>query len=308
TPLPPSTSGGSFSERTSRTRTALPFNPHAYHPPALPLPPLSPTLKSIALPAITPVRSRDEYPHSGAFSTSGSEISLVGGVTSSQSSEIGKSAGRLSGITAVDEEGGSDDSKREVEEGDIVLETDAQQAKVDRKASQAVMLPHEHGLMLVTQIADLEISNASLMAINQALEATKAKQSAELRKLRRLLRTSTAGATLRLAQTPSTSSGAILSPSLDHADEIDLEFEDDLGDPETEARWEKVEELMGTMRRRGEEAVIKGNEETKVGAQRVLGWAEMEENNLESEAPSGIATPDETDGGAQGGEPNVVML
>jgi len=48
-----------------------------------------------------------------------------------------------------------------------------------------------------------------------------------------------------------------------------------LADPELEVRWEKITDLVGVMRRRGEEAVLRGREEVRVGT-RVLGWTEMQ--------------------------------
>jgi hypothetical protein len=130
--------------------------------------------------------------------------------------------------------------------------------------------------VLIRKIADLEISNASLMAINRTLEATKEKQRLELLKLRRALRTSLAGgSTLSSTLMPTSNSQPLLSPTGSLGFNLDFEEEEVL-DPETESRWEKMSELVKVMRKRGEDAVVRGREEVKVGGQRVLGWMEVE--------------------------------
>ena len=55
----------------------------------------------------------------------------------------------------------------------------------------------------------------------------------------------------------------------------DEDYFEDLADPYLDARWERITEIVGTMRTRGEEAVVRLREEVKP-SQRVLGWEEME--------------------------------
>lgn len=63
------------------------------------------------------------------------------------------------------------------------------EAKSNRKVS-AYMLPIHTATLIRVQIADLEITNRSLLAINITLEATKHRQAKEIRDLRRRLRES----------------------------------------------------------------------------------------------------------------------
>ena len=105
--------------------------------------------------------------------------------------------------------------------------------------------------------------------------ATKSKQRGEIIRLRRALREATEGTDTALSQTRSLASPVfLLSPSGD--DEEQGYFDDELEDPELEQRWEKIQDLVGVMQRRGETAVKKGQEEPKVAAQRVLDWTEVE--------------------------------
>lgn len=106
--------------------------------------------------------------------------------------------------------------------------------------------------------------------------ATKAKQRSEISKLRRALRDSFSGMPLpstTFASLPLNSPLTPFSPSLD-VDESEY-FDDEIVDSELEVKWERISDLVGVMRRRGEEAVVKGREEIKLG-QRVLGWSEVQ--------------------------------
>lgn len=55
-------------------------------------------------------------------------------------------------------------------------------------------------------------------------------------------------------------------------------FDDEILDPQLEARWEKITNAVAAMKRRGEEAVQRGMEEVKLGGGRgrVLDWMEVE--------------------------------
>lgn len=57
-----------------------------------------------------------------------------------------------------------------------------------------------------------------------------------------------------------------------------LLHEAEMADPQLDARWCKMEDLVLGMKNAAEEAVRKGEEEgSREGRGRVLGWAEMEE-------------------------------
>ncbi|ORY35070.1 hypothetical protein BCR39DRAFT_516567 [Naematelia encephala] len=218
---------------THRSRI-LPAHPLYSKPPGLPPPtPGSPEIKTISLPELTP-RTSGEYEYR----------------YESEVSDLGKhddDRDRLSGVTAVEvdlgKEGGVDEV---IDDGN----GDVEEAKVNRK------------------IADLEISNASLLAINHSLEATKSKQRAEILRLRRALRDSLSGISQPFIPltSPPIMSPSLMSPTPDD----DTLFEEEFVDSELEVRWERVSELVGGMVRRGELAVEKGKEEVRLGT-RVLG-------------------------------------
>ncbi|WVO23353.1 uncharacterized protein IAS62_004703 [Cryptococcus decagattii] len=182
----------------------------------------------------------------------------------------------------VEVEAGTEEKGKEEQEVDDMLGTDAVEAKINRK------------------IADLEISNASLLAINQALETTKSKQRAEIGKLRRRLRETLGFPHLNAGGASSGSassfgrgigagfggshsnSGLDLGAStLEDEPEREHDFllhEAEMADPQLDARWCKMEDLVLGMKNAAEEAVRKGEEEgSREGRGRVLGWAEMEE-------------------------------
>lgn len=181
---------------------------------------------------------------------------------------------RLSGSTLAV---GPDEMPKDEVVDDVDLFSDEEKAKVDRK------------------IADLEISNASLLAINRTLEATKAKQRSEIVKLRRMLReTNTLGPTTslvrasasaaasshhtRAATIPQSPLARVTSDDDAGADDgpSGVWGDDEMDDPELEARWERLTDLVGAMRRQGERAVERTKEDAKPGVQRVLGWLEVE--------------------------------
>ncbi|KAL1409383.1 hypothetical protein Q8F55_003366 [Vanrija albida] len=181
---------------------------------------------------------------------------------------------RLSGSTIVDAEA---DGDGDIEDHDDELKlkavvsadgfSDAEKAKVERK------------------IADLEISNSSLLAINRSLEGTKAKQRSEITKLRRMLRETRIAPPL--AATPLASPPQAHHRSSDDEGATsgggeDDEFEEAMDDPALERRWDRLVSLVSAMRKRGEECVAMGKEETRPGVQRVLGWLEVEAMDREN--------------------------
>lgn len=107
---------------------------------------------------------------------------------------------------------------------------------------------------------DLEITNTSLLAINASLEKAKAKQSAELRELRRRMRDRTSFAPL------SSSPASLLSPSSaigggdfiwnenDEEEEKEMSWEEILKEDE---KFADMVRLLDSMTRRGREALEK---------------------------------------------------
>ncbi|WVF66440.1 hypothetical protein IAT40_001180 [Kwoniella sp. CBS 6097] len=288
-PMPPSTPLPETSHRPAprssglgaHARTKLPYNPHMAHPPPLPVPPLSPELKTVALPALTPARSSEDWSRAGSsMGQTSSSIRKLSGTGSGVGSDLSieKERDRLSGATAVEVQVADEPNMEKEGEGevDVVLGADMEEARVNRK------------------VADLEISNASLLAINKMLEATKAKQRTEIIKLRRMLRESLAGNSIPSlshlsAQNTNSILGSplnLLSPSAESfldgeggAGSEEAYFDEEMIDPQLEARWDKIADLVTNMKRRGEAAVEYGKEEIRAGPGRVLGWMEVEENN-----------------------------
>lgn len=78
----------------------------------------------------------------------------------------------------------------------------------------------------------------------------------------------------------------LISPNPDEEDEYD---EEDMRDPELDARWDRVAEMVEAMKKKAVIAVEKGKEEIKV-AGRVLDWTEVE--GLNSSVGSMAGTPE----------------
>ncbi|WVQ79546.1 hypothetical protein IAT38_001645 [Cryptococcus sp. DSM 104549] len=301
------------------SRPRLPFNYTATAPPTLPIAPGSPEMRVVALPPVSPGRSSTEMSRSGSsarrFSDHGSGVgSDSGEVLLDLRAGGGDRNGHHRGMGIVEaletvelhgapvgehpdaadgvqrrEVDAEDTSQRDDAEVDDMLGADAHEAKINRK------------------IADLEISNASLLAINKMLEATKSKQRAEIFKLRRRLRetlspgsnpfpsaqhmpTSPLGMTSPTSPTISALSGSGADPELVMLDNY---HDEEMADPQLDARWDKVVELLQGMKQRADGAVRKGNEVGKGGGGRVLGWLEMEEREgAEREDADGEGTPD----------------
>ncbi|AAW43433.1 hypothetical protein CNE00380 [Cryptococcus deneoformans JEC21] len=198
---------------------------------------------------------------------------------SSKGGEEGEAKRKCVGENGVEAEAeagaGTEIGGEQEQEVDDMLVTDAVEAKINRK------------------VADLEISNASLLAINKSLEATKSKQRAEIGKLRRRLRETLAFPHLGSEAPGGSSSGldfglglgvgaSSLEEEADPESEHDLSLfllhEAEMADPQLDARWSKMEDLVVGMKKAAEEALRRGEEEgSREGRGRVLGWAEMEE-------------------------------
>jgi hypothetical protein len=189
-------------------------------------------------------------------------------------------------------------------------------------------------MLINAQIADLEISNGSLMAINRSLEgmwnqllpspvilsldhtlpvfllgvgqknahscsAAKAKQRGEIIKLRRALRESTdghthAGPSFRPLLSPSFTS---TSPTPNDVDEVDTasDLEVEMDDPELEDRWDKLQELVLAMQKQADKAVVTSVEEYKVGT-KVLDWVEVDDSVEMGDVSTDLALADTRDG------------
>nr|KIR85660.1 hypothetical protein I308_03767 [Cryptococcus tetragattii IND107] len=256
--------------------------------------PGSPEMKTVELPALTPrVPGTPVLAGQGNGEWKDDEKNGYGNREKSTEQEevTNKTGGEGEGIkrgrveNEVEIEAGTEEKGKEEQEVDDMLGTDAVEAKINRK------------------IADLEISNASLLAINQALEATKSKQRAEIGKLRRRLRETLAfphlsagGASGGSASSfgrgfgagfggSHSNSGLDLGtstledePEPEHDFDLFLLHEAEMADPQLDARWCKMEDLVLGMKKAAEEAVRKGEEDgSREGRGRVLGWAEMEE-------------------------------
>lgn len=231
--------------------------------------PGSPNMKTVALPTLTPTMSPNEshrelHPsfrleenlhqmsllHSHEAAHAGDPVSLLSGPPLQSPPEITSALHPGSPLTSPPvtssaSPGGSED--------------DIEKAKVNRK------------------IADLEISNSSLLSINKTLEKTKALQRAEIVKLRRRLREQE----LPPLRDPEGGSGL----GLTHQDSDD---DDDLGnltDPELESRWDRLIDMVTVMRRAGEEAIM-----AKKSGRAVLPWLDLDGEKTESVAGSTAET------------------
>ncbi|ODO00571.1 hypothetical protein L198_02890 [Cryptococcus wingfieldii CBS 7118] len=191
------------------------------------------------------------------------------------------------GLEAQGGEGGEGGDRDD--EVDDMLGGTAEQAKINRK------------------IADLEISNASLMAINKMLETTKSKQRAEIVKLRRRLRETLShhphpnhhpshphsalsplsASSFPHPQTSPTLSALTFDEDPDH-DHLQDDYHDaEMADPQLDARWDSIQTLVLEMQEKAREAVktdagrTLGKEREGVGGGRVLGWVEVEARDRE---------------------------
>lgn len=166
----------------AKTRKPLPYNP-ATHPPSLPPAPLSPEMRTVDLPLMTPTRTRSREDESrrpslpGVREFSGAQGFLLDFDDSSGSSRLSTAVVANGGDdTALHKQNGIDgvraeEAKKADDEDDIPLETeeDVKEAKVNRKVSEGLS-QWPMIWQLINQIADLEITNASLLAINRSLE------------------------------------------------------------------------------------------------------------------------------------------
>lgn len=170
-------------------------------------------------------------------------------------------------------------------------------------------------LMFSLQIADLEITNKSLMSINTSLEATKHRQAKEIRDLRRKLRES------RLILPPR-QFRAVQSPS-DHGDseEEEEEEEDEDGDDLLEdyaakgdERYQRVRHMILDLVESGRRAL-----ETKpsdysekvsgakvLHAEEVLDWHDPDRKTPVS--PTLVAMPDSSDSDHDESEDEVFAM
>lgn len=143
-------------------------------------------MRTVELPLMTPTRSREDECRRPSLGGIQEYVSTGQGVLlqfeQSQFEQAQAGQGRLSGSTTVEEPGEMDTSVEEgksrevdeIDEVDLGLETeeDVKEAKTNRKVclSLATSTRCQNVKVLMLQIADLEITNASLLAINRSLE------------------------------------------------------------------------------------------------------------------------------------------
>lgn len=164
-----------------------------------------------------------------------------------------------------DESGYGDFSDDHQTDDDIDLEAEIDENLLELTPSAEMELERDKW---ERKIADLEISNSSLMNINRMLETTKVKQQGEIVRLRRALRDARSGVPERpvLERTSSIE---------DDPDSSGSWGDDEMEDPELEKRWDQLRDLIGVMRKTGEDAVERLSQDVKPH-QRVLGWLEVE--------------------------------
>lgn len=110
-------------------------------------------------------------------------------------------------------------------------------------------------------------------------------------KLRRMLRESFAGNKPGLMPViPS----YLSTPDISDLDRQDGEEEDDeeMRNPELDARWDKIAEMVDRMNLRAATAVERGKEEIKVAPGRVLDWTEIEGFNCSITSMTGTPEPE----------------
>jgi hypothetical protein len=87
----------------------------------------------------------------------------------------------------------------------------------------------------------------------------------------------------------------LLSPNMDDQAEAESD-EEDMRDPELDARWDKVADMVENMNKKALMAVEKGREEVKAGAGRVLDWTEIEGLNSSVGSMAGTPEPERVGG------------
>lgn len=152
----------------STARRMLPYNPTTQVP-RLPTTPLSPEMRTVDLPMMTPTRTRSREDPIRRPSLLGSGTGRVddGGLLNFDGPE------RTSDDTVVGSSGDQDKSiegEQDISEIDILLDTedDVVEARVNRKVRPDPLVIRASRAN--DKIADLEITNASLLAINRSLE------------------------------------------------------------------------------------------------------------------------------------------
>lgn len=103
-----------------------------------------------------------------------------------------------------------------------------------------------------------------------------------------MLRESLSGPLGGLPGLPTPLPAYLTSPNPDERDQDS--DEEDLRDPELDARWDKIADMVETMKKKAATAVERGKEEVKMGAGRVLDWTEVE--GLDSSIGSMAGTPE----------------
>ena len=125
-------------------------------------------------------------------------------------------------------------------------------AKSHRKVEYSLLVIGTYSLLFL-QIADLEITNRSLLAINATLEATKHRQAKEIRELKRKLRESRLILPPRAYREVKSS----LGPSEIADDEEDAEDENQEVEDEKDEIYHRISLLIDTMLNTGKRALEK---------------------------------------------------
>ncbi|KAF8215888.1 hypothetical protein K438DRAFT_1748751 [Mycena galopus ATCC 62051] len=243
-PSPPSSNVGNFYQPFPRDDTNGPKYPRVngfakVDPTAIPLPPHSPPASTVSF------SSRSSRSHSSvSYATESGTSQLSAPLPSSNSAH--RDAGMRSGLENLmqlsdmfptaengedDYDSGDDDSQDAVRDEQFRASTFERKVRAEAKS--------------VRKIADLEITNRSLLAINTSLEQTKHRQAKEIRELRRKLRES------RLILPPRAFRAAkSLEPDAAAAAEEDDDDSDEEEDEAAAAEAEKAREAHDATYRR----------------------------------------------------------
>ncbi|CAA7264780.1 unnamed protein product [Cyclocybe aegerita] len=281
---------------------------------------------SIPLPPLSPPTSAVSFSSRSSVSRSSASVSYLGGATPSDSQPTSTSTNGSSRLSPATQHGGFGGSGGNLEQLKSTLDslmeytaglpstdesggdsahdrdTDGEMEQAERKVKAAAKSDRK--------IADLEITNRSLLAINATLEATKHRQAKEIRELRRKLRES------RLILPPPAYRAvkSSLGPAEMADDEEDGSDASDADEAEPgvgDEIYQRVKLILDNLLKSGQQALEKqvkdfpeGNKSTTkvLTAEEVRDWhgelgsqngynAERDENDLASER----STPDVDD-------------
>ncbi|KAJ7070754.1 hypothetical protein C8F01DRAFT_1107634 [Mycena amicta] len=259
-------------------------------PATVPLPTHSPPMSSVSF------SSRSSVSHSSASYATESTTSQLSAQDKSIRGGLENLLG-FSGMLPPEEEEGTEDDEEESEDDGLDLETREARHRVN-----AIEREVRAEAKSVRKIADLEITNRSLLTINTSLEQTKHRQAKEIRELRRKLRES------RLILPPREFRAVKPAPEEDDTDdeyEDAEEAEKALADHDVTYRRLKV--ILEGLIESGQQALETTPKDfpEPVKVAKVLSAYEMPDFNDEDEgegtnsqrptSPSRVAVPDSSD-------------